>query len=242
MYLYLDIETIETQDWDTRERIKAEIRPPASMSKAETIAKWHAEEKAAAIEAAIAKTALDGASGHVVCIGYAFGDEPAQAEMAEAYTDEAEILERFLIVAGRRMRGLIPSIVGHNIAWDLRFLTQRAIVHGVRLPFWWPDDIKPWSRDIFCTQNAWAGPNERISLDRLCRTLGITGKGAVTGADVGGMWKAGQFEAIGRYCMGDVDRTRAIHRKMMVAFGEIEKPSGPASSLDDDAEFLMGSK
>jgi hypothetical protein len=46
------------------------------------------------------------------------------------------------------------------------------------------------------------------------------------------------LDAIGRYCMGDVDRTRAIHRKMMVAFGELEKPAEPAPSIDDDADFL----
>lgn len=70
-YLYLDIETIETQDADLRARIAADIKPPASMSKAETIAKWEAEAKPDAIASAIAKTALDGATGHLVCIGYA---------------------------------------------------------------------------------------------------------------------------------------------------------------------------
>lgn len=237
-YLYLDIETIETQDADLRARIAADIKPPASMSKAETIAKWEAEAKPDAIASAIAKTALDGAAGHVVCIGYAFADGPAMAQMAEHHTDEVEILSKFLEAVKALVGFGRPVIVGHNIAWDLRFLTQRAIVLGVPLPHWWPRDTKPWSQDIFCTMTAWAGAKDTISLDRLCRTLGITGKGDVTGADVRGMWYAGQFDAIGRYCMGDVNRTRAIHRKMQVAFGEIEKPAEPVPSIDDDAAFL----
>jgi len=233
-YLYLDIETIETQDADLRARIAADIKPPASMSKAETIAKWEAEAKPDAIASAIAKTALDGATGHLVCIGYAVDGADCDALIAERVSDETEILSGFF----KKLEWRPYTIVGHNIAWDMRFLTQRAIVLGVRLPGWWPRDIKPWSPQIFCTMTAWAGARDTISMDRLCRTLGIVGKGDVTGADVSGLWHAGHFEAIGRYCASDVEKTRAIHRKMMVAFGEMEKPAEPAPSLDDDAAFL----
>ena len=233
-FLYLDIETIETQDKSIRERIAAEIKPPASMSKPETIAKWEAEQKADAIASAIAKTALDGAAGHIVCIGYGVDDGDCDALIAERVSDETEILSGFFDLLAWRPY----TIVGHNIAFDLRFITQRAIIHGVRLPGWWPRDIKPWSPQIFCTQAAWCGHQDRISLDRLCRTLGIAGKGDVTGADVSGLWHAGHYEAIGRYCVSDVEKTRAIHRKMRVAFGEVEKPAEPAPSLDDDAAFL----
>jgi 3'-5' exonuclease len=232
-FLYLDIETIETQDPELRARIAAEIKPPASMSKAETIAKWEAESKASAVEEAIAKTSFDGAAGHVVCIGYAVGDNEAKATFGEHVSDERDILETFFTSIKH-----VPIIVGHNVAWDIRFLTQRAIVLGVRLPYWWPRDPKPWAREIFCTQTAWAGPQGRISLDRLCRTLGIAGKGDITGADVRGMWYAGQHRAIALYCCKDVEKTREIHRKMMVAFGDIEPKADGADGVDDDAAFL----
>lgn len=235
-FLYLDIETIETQNPTIRDSIAASVRPPASMSKPETIAKWEQEQKAQAVADAIAKTVFDGASGHVICIGSALGDSHPRAEIAEHVSEEAEILAKFF--DGVKSRSVI---VGHNVAWDIRFITQRAIIYGVTLPIWWPRDIKPWSQDIFCTMTAWAGVRDTISLDRLCRTLGITGKGDVTGADVGAMWKARHFEAIGRYCMSDVEKARAIHRKMMAAFGDI-MPGKPVevTGLDEDAAFLAG--
>jgi len=47
-YVYLDIETIPTQDPIQIEAIKANAKPPAAMKKAETIDAWRAEQGAAA--------------------------------------------------------------------------------------------------------------------------------------------------------------------------------------------------
>ena len=73
-YLYLDIETIPAQTDAAKERVASTVKPPSQMKKADTIAAWEKEQKAAAVEEAIAKTSFDGGMGHVCCIGFAIND------------------------------------------------------------------------------------------------------------------------------------------------------------------------
>ena len=67
---------------------------------------------------------------------------------------------------------------------------------------------------------AWAGSRDTISMDNLSAALGLAGKGDVNGSMVGQMFTDGKFEEIAHYCRDDVERTRSIHRKMMIALGE----------------------
>jgi hypothetical protein len=114
------------------------------------------------------------------------------------------------------------TIVGHNvIAFDIRFIWQRAIVLGVRVPSWFPRDPAPWSGVVFDTMTAFAGARGTIGMDRLSRALGFPGKGDVDGSMVAGMWAAGKYEEIAAYCRSDIERTREIHRRMQIAFGEV---------------------
>ena len=69
MNLYLDIETIPAQDPAIHAMIAERVTAPASYKKPETIAKWEAEEKPAAVAKAIADTSFDGGLGEVCCIG-----------------------------------------------------------------------------------------------------------------------------------------------------------------------------
>lgn len=221
-YLYLDIETIPSQAPAVHERIAATITPPGNITKAETIAAWEADKKPALVADAIAKTSFDGALGHICCIGWALGDnEPATVDIGSV-DDEKRMLEFFVNVIHERSRRLVsPTVVGHNVVdFDIRFLWQRAIILGVRLPGWFPRDPKPWGDDTFDTMTAFAGARNRISMDNLCRALGIPDKGEVDGSMVAGMWERGEHDAIAEYCRADVERTRAIHKRMMIAFGQ----------------------
>ena len=59
---------------------------------------------------------------------------------------------------------------------------------------------------------------DRISMDRLCKILGIPGKGdGPTGADVWPMVQAGRIDEVGEYCRQDVSRTREIHKRLTFA-------------------------
>lgn len=225
MNIYLDIETIPTQSDALREEIAASITPPGNISKAETIAAWEAEKKPALVREAIAKTALDGATGHICCIGWADDSGNVQISYADNVEKEAATLASFvgrverMVDIGRAFTSTI-TIIGHNVRnFDIRFLWQRAIVLGVRMPRWFPSDPTPWGNDVFDTMTAFAGPRGMIGMDRLCRALGIEGKGDIDGSMVGDLWAAGKFETIAEYCEADVERVRAIYRRMMVAYG-----------------------
>lgn len=222
--LYLDIETIPSQDPAVHALIAEGVTPPGNISKADTIAAWHADKKPALVEEAIAKTSFDGALGHICCIGWAWdGGAPLSHCIATVKTERDYLADFFDLVAARIGNSFEPvTIVGHNvIAFDIRFIWQRAIVLGVRVPSWFPRDPKPWSGEVFDTMTAFAGSRGTIGMDRLSQALGFPGKGDVDGSMVAGMWAAGKYEEIAAYCRSDIERTREIHRRMMVAFGEV---------------------
>lgn len=222
--IFLDIETAPSQRADIRDELASTIKPPGTLKKAESIAAWERDEKPAAIEDAYLKTGLDGTWGRIVCIGWAFDDGETDSVCIEdlSEAEEKRTLEEFFTIvhqAHSGSSGQRPVIVGHNHAqFDLPFLWKRSVVNNVKPPFWWPKSPKPWSDAIFDTMTQWAGDRDRISLDRLCRVLGIAGKGdGPTGADVWPMVQAGRFDDIAEYCREDVERTRAIYKRLTFA-------------------------
>lgn len=222
-YLYLDIETLPTNDAAVMAEIANSVTPPGSYKKAETIAEWEREAKPALVKEAIAKTSFSGAAGSVCVIGWAWNDaEPRSLRVADDMTERQLLDCMSNVLTDTRPSGFErPVIVGHYVAgFDIRFLWQRAFVLGVPLPAWFPRDPKPWSDGIHDTMAMWGG-KESISLDDLCRALLIPGKGNMTGADVADMWARGEREAVAAYCRDDVRRVRAVHQRMMIALGEV---------------------
>jgi len=220
-YLYLDIETLPTSDPEVVADIEKSITPPGNISKPETIAAWVAEKKPPLVTEAVAKTGLNGALGSICCIAWAWNDKDIQCRFA--VDGERECLDIALRhINDERPEGYQrPVIVGHFVAgFDIRFIWQRCFVLGVRPPASIPRDPKPWSDEVHDTMTMWAGARDSISLDNLCKALGLPGKGNITGADVARLWAAGEDQAVAEYCMADVERVRAVHRKMLLAFGE----------------------
>lgn len=221
--LYLDIETIPSQSRAAREDIAKNILPPGNISKAETIAAWVKEKKPAAVDEAIAKTALDGALGHICCIGWAFDAGTPQSVVLDTESSEADIIEAFVhAVDDVVVRQPMPVVVvGHHVVgFDIRFIWQRAIALGIRMPGWFPRDPRAWDGTVFDTMTAWAGYQGRISLDNLCRAMGLEGKGDIDGSMVAKLWADAEYTRISEYCMADVERVRAVHRRMQLAYGE----------------------
>lgn len=226
MNLYLDIETLPTDRTDVREYIAATVTPPGNISKAETIAKWNEEQRPAAVEEAIAKTGLDGSFGRVCVIGWAIDD--GTVKTIYSADDERQLLTKF---AHALKDAVAPAelfdtcVIGHNVsAFDLRFLTQRFIVNGIKPPFSIDRAAraKPWEdAKVFDTMVQWAGVGNRISLEKLCLALGIpTPKSDITGATVAAAVAAGRIQDVAAYCAGDVEATRAVHRRMIFAATE----------------------
>lgn len=220
-YLYLDIETIPAQTEAAKARIASTVKAPGNIKKPESILAWEKESKEAAVQEAIEKTSLDGGLGHVCCIGWAFGNEKVFSINIEDASLESGMLENFFHMMKMATPYSSATVVGHYISgFDIRFLTQRAIVLGIRLPNWWPHEAKPWGNEIVDTMVKWAGAKGTVSLDNLCFALGIEGKGDVDGSMIAQMFKDGKHEEIATYCRQDVERVRQVHKKMIAAFGE----------------------
>ena len=220
-YLYLDIETLPTTDETVIAEIEKSITPPGNISKAETIAAWEKDKKPALVAEAVSKSALNGALGHVCCIGWAWGHEGTSAVTGAGEIDLLSHVFK-MIEQGKPSGYERPVIVGHFVAgFDIRFLWQRAFVLGVRMPPWFPRDPKPWSQEVNDTMAMWAGARDSISLDNLCKALGLPGKGNIDGSMIADLWAKADYPAITEYCRQDVERVRQVHLKMLHAMGEV---------------------
>jgi hypothetical protein len=223
MVLYIDTETLPTVDEKLIARVIADIKAPDNYKDPKKIKAYIAEK---AVEA-VAKTSLDGAYGRLCAIGFAAGDgdiecytavDPAENGLPYTQFNEADLLHDFFQRAHELVRAddCNVTIVGHNVVgFDLRFIYQRSLVCRVSPPPWWPINPKPWSTAAYDTMLEWAGPHDRVSLDKLCLVLGFSGKGDIDGSKVAGIWAAGQYGTIRAYCADDVQRARWIARQMM---------------------------
>jgi len=72
--VHFDIETIPSQLPWVREYVEQSVKPPATIKKPESIAKWQIENKAEAIEDSINKMGFSGAANHIVTIAWAVDD------------------------------------------------------------------------------------------------------------------------------------------------------------------------
>ena len=215
---YFDIETIPSQDPEVKAEIAAGITAPGTYKKAESIQQWLDENRAAEAEAVWLKTAFDGGLGQCVCIGFADGDGKAYIYHAQDLSRDSErkVLQDFFCAvtdAGHR------TFVGHNIiGFDLPFLWKRCMVLGIKPPASFPRNPKPWGELVQDTMLLWDSTQRAGgSMDRICRLLGIPGKGGISGADVWPMVQAGKMNEVADYCRGDVERTRSLYKRMTFA-------------------------
>jgi 3'-5' exonuclease len=253
--LYLDIETIPAQRPDVLEEIRAAeadsliaaldaVRPPGNYKKQETIDEWMATEapkikqkliddSAAKVEEAYRKTGLDGSFGHIACVSFAYLDaEPIKMWMDDWQRPDAErdVLMHLSDMLNERIpqnMHRVVQVVGHNVAgFDLRFLVQRSIIHGVR-----PHHIigaasqaKPWETEkVYDTMIQWAGVGKTVSLDKLCKALGMPGKGDMDGSKVWDAIKAGRIAEVAEYCADDVRKVRAVHQRMTFVTAPVQQ-------------------
>lgn len=266
MHLYLDIKTIPSQRPGLREEIAATIQPPGNISKAETIAAWEAEKKPGLVDEAYAKTAFDGATGHLLSLAFAIEDGKTQhtgTGNARPGIDAGVTYPVYLGLEAQRLsdafhymtqelqdaanaavkhpwgpgRGYVTrqpdgtlkdceanigpvTIVGHHADHVVRFLYQRAVILGVPVPRWFPVNARANSTGgfmgpaIFDTMTYWTGYGGRISLDRLCSTLGVMRWGDGSDVPVYERWLAGDTGDIGMLTCADVEGIRQIHRKL----------------------------
>ena len=208
MNVYFDCETtITDQDWAIEKLIES-IGPPGNYKRPEAIEKWWITEGEAKKAEAIARTAVDTSLARIVCLGFAIEDEPVRTLVGE----EAQILSAFFEALEQ---GRYPRPIGHNIlGFDIPLVYHRAIINRITPHEAFHMHYKPWGDGVYDTAKEWAGSRDYISLDKLCRLLGIPGKGDITGADVPRLYAEGRIDEIADYCAEDVERVRAIHQRL----------------------------
>lgn len=220
--VFLDSETLPTEDTRIIQRIVDEIKPPGNYKKAETIAEWEKQEKPKLIEEAVHRTGLDGSYGRVCCISYAFNDGPTMSHIGEEkevlswFFDQVDSVSRLQLAVGDD--AFLPlTVCGHAVrTFDLRFLWQRAAVQGVRRSPALPWNVSRYDPRIQDTMEIW-NPDKRISLHDLCLILGVPSPKdqGVDGSMVWDLWRAGRRSAIARYCEGDVEAVRDCWCRMV---------------------------
>ncbi len=212
MNLFIDIETLRTEDQDTLDVLKTSAKAPANLKDPEKIA--------AAVEAdyqkRVDRTGLDGTYGTICVIAWAVEDGPLTSSDI-GNRSEAACIENFFILVEDQMksaRGRQPWFIGFNVGFDLRFIWRRSIIHGIRPPFKIPYNAAPWNNKYTDLMFEWCGAKEFIKLKELCRVLGIDCDGDIDGADVHDEWKRSNHVAVIEHCRKDVDRVREIYGRI----------------------------
>ncbi len=213
---YFDVETIPSQIPGIKQEFIDSVQAPGQYKKPESIAEWLKENRDAVAEAEWLKTSFDGAVGHACVIGFAVGDA-SPCTYQRLHHDEKSLLEDFFCAVTDAGPGV--TFIGHNlIGFDLPFLWKRAMILGVKPPPFFPRNPKPWSESIVDTMLLWDGQQRAGgSMDRICKLMGIPGKGDIDGSKVWPMYQDGRLTEIAEYCRGDVERTRAMHKRMTFA-------------------------
>lgn len=197
--LYLDIKTLPAAD-ESREALA--YLYARKCEKAERNGQEPED-----FEQFVRNTALDGAFGRLLCIGYALDDGPTQALVGE----EREMLAAFWTLAHG-----VHLFVGHNVMeFDLPFLYQRSVVQRVR-PSVKLNFARYRSAPIYDTMHEWTHwGRTRVGLEHLALALGLpTPKTGIDGSQVFAFYQAGRVEEIVAYCQRDVETTRAVYKRL----------------------------
>jgi len=232
MNLYIDCETVPSQAPDALALVRGTIRPPGTYKKPESIAAWWATEADAAADEAWRKQALDGGTlGELISIAVVDDHDREWVRCRERGGSEADLLREFFQTVEAWTTADAEAVMGrsegfpvddhlpvaHNAAFDLGYLWRRSTVHGVRRPAWLPGPMVRVGRDYSCTMIAWAGYGQRVSLDVLCRALGVPSPkdAGMDGSQVFDAWLEGRHSEIAAYNLRDARAVREVHHRLM---------------------------
>lgn len=219
MNIYFDLETVPCQLPGIKEELAAAVTAPGQFKKAESIAEWLKENREAEAEKAWLNTSFDGGLGQICVIGWAIDDGLPHALSVDDLGPGSEgvvISEWFATIAEEYRPTNTPRFIGHNVVgFDFPFLWKRAMVLGVKPPVFLPRNPKPWGDVVVDTMMLWDGQQRAGgSMDRICKLMGIPGKGDMDGSKVWPYIQSGRIDEVAEYCKGDVDRTRAMFKRM----------------------------
>lgn len=220
--LHIDIESVPAQSEWVRQSIAETIVPPGNIKKPESKLKWMEEKAPTAIDDALAKTSFNGGVGELICIGYAFDEDEVQLAGRKLDESEGDMIQNFAdAIAVDMVKGHTKNEqytwIGHYICgFDLHFLWQRCIVHGIKMPIDIPHTAKPWHSGVFDTCHEWKMDTSGFgSLSDVCRILGIErDPDDIPGAEVWSEIQKGNYEKVFHHCREDVSDCREVYNRI----------------------------
>lgn len=218
--IFLDIETLPTNDNSVIQELKAGITAPGQFKKPESIQQWLAENGEQVLQDAVRKTSFDGMFGRICCMAWATWE----GGVLSCVTSEDNILKKFYSWIDDYCRWEnINNVMlcGHNIhGFDLPFIKHRSIINKV-MPSRHIESLFAASRysdRIQDTMLLWSQEKDkRVSMNKLCRALGIEDDGGFDGSMVADAWETDRQKVID-HCILDVKRVREIYKRLTFNF------------------------
>lgn len=188
-----------------------QVTAPANYKDAAKIEAYLAEKRAAQLETA----ALSAETACVLCVGILRNG--AEAQFIHADTEAKVLRMTWLELETREADEIFVTFNGSRFDWPM--LARRSYALGVAVPAWFPADGR-WPKRTHCDLfTLWqAGDRtESISLDRLARLCGLSGKTG-TGADFARLWTQDRPAALD-YLRLDLTLTRELWQRMAGSVG-----------------------
>ncbi|MES1205155.1 MAG: 3'-5' exonuclease [Pseudomonadota bacterium] len=147
---------------------------------------------------------------------------------------EGEMIADFADFVGR----YCPRIVTWNgRSFDLPVLALRALRHGVDFTWYYRGNGHRYrfsEEGHFDLGDVLAdfGAARMTSLDGAARLCGLPGKVGVDGSQVEGLFRAGEIDALRRYCLSDVAQTAFVLLRYKLISGDIDRPTYRKAAAD----------
>lgn len=175
------------------------------------VGKFGTEQASIQGEEAWRKTSFDGAKGQICVIGFWVEGHDHAREFSAKTSSEGDMLFAFWSYVATQIGMNQFRFVAHNAKFDLPFLYHRSVINRVKPLYYNPHGRH--GQHHYCTMEAWAGYNNRISMDNLAKALGIEGKGDMDGSKVYDTWQTDPQKVI-EYCLDDVRMLREIYNRL----------------------------
>ena len=218
-FCVFDIETVSLAEAETY------LPPPKARANLKDPVKIEADlrEKTAA---SLERAALDPDLCRIVAAAWEC-DGKAESAVCEDATQERELLERFWT----QSRG--ATLVGFNcLGFDLPVLLRRSLYLGVQAPSFSLNKYRPGSIIDLMQLLAYQGTLTYRSLTFYCRRFGVAVPDDVTGADIGPLVAAGEWNKVHDHVRADVAKTTALARRIgVLGRADLATTTGPCDGL-----------
>jgi predicted PolB exonuclease-like 3'-5' exonuclease len=148
--------------------------------------------------------------------------------------DEAGMLADFTTF----MSQFKPDLVTWNgRGFDLPILVLRSLRHGLPMPWYFEN---PDYRERRTEKGhldladflAGHGAARMTGLDGAARLCGLPGKAGLDGSQVEGLYRAGQMEALRKYCLSDVAQTAFLFLRTRLLMGQLDREGYRRAATD----------